>query len=123
MRKVVVVIVAVLVLTLLAAFLMSKPATIRVEPAVKAIGMNTPVPVVIDSPHGVRNLTAYVDQNGKRHKVFEQSQPSRWNTLFRGSELALTFAVQAGKQEAPALEDVKGTLVMEATRNDLAARS
>ena len=123
MRKVVVAIVAVLVLTLLAAFLMSKPANIRVEPAVTAIGMNTPVPVVIDSPHGVRSLIAYVDQNGTRHKVFEQSQPSRWNSFFRGSEPARTVTVQAGKQQAPALQDGKGTLIVEAKANDFAART
>jgi hypothetical protein len=121
MRKLLGAFAGVIVILLLAQFVMSKRPAVQVDPGVSAIGMNTPVPVNVESPHGVRRLTAYLNQDGRRFKVFEQSQPSRRNSIFRGVEPARNFTVPVGKQQAPELQDGKATLVIEATANDMAA--
>lgn len=123
MRKLIAAVVGLVVLFFASAFLMSKSPTVQVEPAVKAIGMSTPVNVRLDSPHGVRQITAYVDQNGKRFKVFEENQPARRNSFFRDSEQARTVTIPVGKQVAGELQDGKATLIIEAKANDFAART
>lgn len=110
-----------LLVILIAAFAFSKGLSIHVEPAVSSIGMNTPVKVRVDSPHGVRRIAAYVNQNGKQHKVFEENQPSRRNSFFRSSEPARSWTIPVGKQQAPDLQDGKGTLIIEAKANDFGA--
>ena len=121
MRKLLGAFAGLILILLLAQFVMSKRPTVHVNPGVSAIGMNTPVQVKVESPHGVRQLTAYIDQDGRRFKVFEEKQPSRRNSLFRGSEPARNWTVPVGKQQAPELQDGKATLVIEATANDMSA--
>jgi hypothetical protein len=75
MRKLLAGIAGLVILLLACAFLFSKSPAIKVEPAVKAIGINTPVNVEVDSPHGVRQVAAYLDQNGKRFKVLKRTSP------------------------------------------------
>src|SRR4051812_1856091 len=60
-------------------FLLSFSTTpaVTVPASLKFVGQNTPVEVQVKAPHGVRNLTAFVEQNGQRFKVFEDSQPSK----------------------------------------------
>src|SRR5687768_16762323 len=123
MRKLLAALAGLVILFFASAFLLSKSPTIRVEPDVKAIGMSTPVNVRLDSPHGVRQVAAYLDQNGKRYKVFEENQPARRNSFFRGSEPARTVTIPVGKQYAAELQDGKATLVVEAKANDFAART
>ena len=122
MKKLLAVPLVLIILPLLAAFLMSKSPSIRVDQAVKTVGMATPFNVRVDSPHGVRQLTAYLDQNGKRYKVFEETQPTRRNP-FRGAEPPRQWTIPVGKQQASALQEGKATVVIEAKANDFAART
>jgi murein DD-endopeptidase MepM/ murein hydrolase activator NlpD len=122
MKKLLAVPLVLIILPLLAAFLMSKSPSIRVDQAVKTVGMATPFNVRVDSPHGVRQLTAYLDQNGKRYKVFEETQPTRRNP-FRGAEPPRQWTIAVGKQQASALQEGKATVVIEAKANDFAART
>ena len=123
MRKLLAALAGLVILFFASAFLFSKSPTLQVEPAVKAVGMNTPVNVRLDSPHGLRQIAAYLDQNGKRFKVFEENQPSRRNSFFRSSEPARTMTIPVGKQFAGELQDGKATLIVEAKANDFAART
>jgi murein DD-endopeptidase MepM/ murein hydrolase activator NlpD len=66
-------------------------------------------------------MAAYLDQNGKRFKVFEENQPARRNSFFRNSEPARTLTIPVGKQQASDLQDGKATLVIQAKANDFRA--
>jgi murein DD-endopeptidase MepM/ murein hydrolase activator NlpD len=121
MRKLLAALGALVLILLLAQFLTSKPPVIQVVPTIKSIGMNTPVPVKVESAHGVRQLTAFIEQDGRRFKVFEENHPSRRNSLFRSAEPARSWTIPVGKQQASELQDGKATLKIEATANDMAA--
>jgi murein DD-endopeptidase MepM/ murein hydrolase activator NlpD len=118
LKKLIAVLVGLIFLLFLAAFLASKAPAVKVDPAVKTIGMNTPVTVHINSPHGVRLLAASLEQNGTRYKVFEQTQPKRANSFFRDTEAPQTVTIPVGKQQAGSLQDGKATLIIEAQAND-----
>lgn len=100
----------------------SQGTALKVEP-VKAIGMATPVKVHVANTHGVRRLAAYVEQDGARHPLYEQTQPARRLFFWRGSEAPKDVTFEAGKAKAPALKDGKARLVIEAVSNDLRART
>lgn len=114
---------ALIVVIIVACIVMSKSAAIQVEPALKTIGVDTPVKIRVDSPHGLRDITVTVAQNGKRHQVFYQTNPTRRNPFFREAEAAKEFTVPVGKQKAPELQAGKATVTIEAQVNDFAART
>ncbi len=91
-------------------------------PAVTALGQATPITLRISDPHGVRRLAAYVEQNGMRYAVWEQSQPAR---RFRWSRHVpdATVSFTAGAKSTPQLKDGKAELIIEATSNDFRART
>lgn len=122
MRKLLPAALLVVLAPVLIALLMSKSPSVQVDPALKTIGMATPVKVRVDSPHGVRQITAYLQQNGTRYKVFEETQPTQRNP-FRGGEPAREWTIPVGKQQASALQDGKATVVIEAKANDFAAKT
>ena len=121
MRKILAAIVALMFIFLLAGFIFSKSAKIQVEPEVKAIGMSTPIKVRVTSPHGVRNLAAFVEQNGQKYQVFGEAKPKRSNPFFRSDEPAREWNLSIGKQQASALKDGKAKLIIEAIANDFGA--
>ncbi len=84
---------------------------------VKSIGVSTPVTLAIANPHGVRRISAYVEQNGARYPVFEQSAPARrlfWNR----HQAPLKVSFEAGKNKAPNLKEGPARLVVETVSND-----
>ncbi len=76
MKKIAVLLVGLLVVALSILLFISSRSTLKFEPAVRFIGANTPVKVQIANPHGVRRITAVLEQDGKRYPIFEQTQPS-----------------------------------------------
>jgi murein DD-endopeptidase MepM/ murein hydrolase activator NlpD len=120
MRKILAAVVALLFVIFLSAYFFSRSAALQVEPDVQMIGMSTPVKVRITSPHGVRHVAAFLEQNGQKYQVFEESKPKRVNPFFRGHEPTREYAFVAGRQQASALKDGKAKLIIEATANDFA---
>ena len=112
MRKVIlgVIVLAVLVS---AAFFLARSATpiIELPASVQSLGQATPITVHVTDPHGIRNLTASVEQNGTQYKVFEASQPS--------SLPDTTADFTAGVKTTPQLQAGKAKLILEAVSNDL----
>jgi hypothetical protein len=107
------VIAAIAVLALLGAgfwFVRPLPTELTLDP-VKALGTETPVRVRAGNPRGVKRLAAYVEQDGRRHQVFEAQNPPR----------ELTFP--AGKRQAAALHDGKATLIVQAQAAGLLGRT
>ena len=112
MRKVTlgVIVLAVLVS---AAFFLARSATpiIELPASVQSLGQATPITVHVTDPHGIRNLTASVEQNGTQYKVFEASQPS--------SLPDTTADFTAGVKTTPQLQAGRAKLILEAVSNDL----
>ena len=122
MRKVLVAVLLIVVILIVAAFSASSSPSVAVEPVVKVVGLETPAHVRVVSKHNVRRLTAFLEQNGKRFRVFEQNEPTRRNP-FRGSEPPRDFQFSVGKKQAQEIQDGKATLIVEAEANDLLAKT
>ncbi len=116
-----------LVVVLLAAagaaslYMMGSQTALAVNPAPAAIGASTPVSVQVTNPHGVRSLTAYLEQNGARYVVFEETAPAK-RFLWARNVPARTVKFDIGKSKAPQLGEGKARLVVEAVSNDFRAR-
>jgi hypothetical protein len=76
-RKLIVVVIALVVLLL--GFLLARSATPIVEfpPAVTSLGQATPINVHVLDPRGIRRLEVFVEQNSVRYQVFAMAQPSK----------------------------------------------
>jgi murein DD-endopeptidase MepM/ murein hydrolase activator NlpD len=98
----------------------SSGTTLSVTPAVKTIGLSTPVTVHLTNAHGVRQVDAYLEQNGARYPVYAESHPST-RILWSRREPSRSVTFEAGKSRAPNLKDGKARLVIEAVSNDLRA--
>ncbi len=101
-------------------YVMSVTPAVVLTSSPSVIGQSTPIAVRVSAPHGVRRLSAVIEQNGTRFPVAGQSQPSRrilWKRHM--SETAWEFA--AGTKTVPQLKDGKARLIVSATSNDLRA--
>ena len=121
MKKFLLVVALLVVGTPLLLLLFSASTKLSVEEPVKVIGMDTPVVVQAANPHGVRQITAELEQNGQRYRVFEKVQPTHRVFFFGKNEPPRTFTFSAGRKEAPALKDGKARLIVEAKGNDFRA--
>lgn len=112
MRKVIVIVIALVVLVPIA-FVIARSATpiIDLPLSVTSLGQATPITVDIRDPHGVRRLAAFVEQNGVRYQVFDLAQPSNLTDT--------TANFTAGVKTTPQLQEGKAKLILEATSNDL----
>src|SRR4051794_20725875 len=108
---------------LVATYALSATPQVKLESPIKAVGTATPVKVQVDSPHGVRKLSAWLEQSGKRYTVFETTQPTRRLSFFRTAEAPREFSFTAGKQQAPDLKEGPARFIAEAVANDFAART
>lgn len=114
--KAIIGLVIVAVVGMIALFAMSGHSTLALAP-VTSIGTATPVSVQVTNPHGVRRVSAYVEQNGASYPLWEQSGPATRFFWSRGAKpRSLTF--DAGKDKAPNLKEGKARLVVEAVSND-----
>jgi murein DD-endopeptidase MepM/ murein hydrolase activator NlpD len=101
-----------------ALFLTSGHTTLAWNAPVNSIGLSTPVSVKLTNPHGVRQVKAYVEQDGARHPLLEVSADAT-RFLWKRSEPARIVNFEAGKNKAPNLKEGKARLVVEAVSNDM----
>ncbi len=111
MRKVIVLIVAIIVV-LPVALVLARSATpvVDLPTNVSSIGLATPISIHVHDPRGIRKAAAFVEQNGTQYRVWEAAQASRladntWNFV-------------AGVNSTPQLKEGKAKLIVEATSND-----
>lgn len=123
LKGVIAVVVLFLVFFVGANWFLSATPTVSIDPSVKALGMESPIRVKVDSPHGVRRIIAWVEQGGKRHQVFETTTESRRMSLFRDKEAPKNVSFPAGKKNAAELTDGPAKLIVETVANDFAGRS
>jgi murein DD-endopeptidase MepM/ murein hydrolase activator NlpD len=111
-----------LVLVILAApvtlFFLSHSTGIEVTPPVKAIAQATPVHVVLTNPHGVRNIKAIVEQDGKSYTIAGPQEPAHRIRFFKNAPPA-NVTINVGTGNAQGLKDGKAKLTIEAQSNDL----
>ena len=76
-RKLIGVVIALVVLLLVFFVARSAIPVVELPPTVVSLGQATPITVHVRDPRGIRNLQAFVEQNGARYQVFEMAQPSK----------------------------------------------
>ncbi|HWB95808.1 MAG TPA: M23 family metallopeptidase [Bryobacteraceae bacterium] len=119
MRKLFAVILAVPVVILIVLWMLSSNSVLSVNPPVTAIGVTTPVKVHVSNPHGVRRITAFVEQGDARYQMAEETNPSSRIGFWRHHVLPRDYQFTVGKSKAAALHDGKARLIIEAQSNDL----
>ena len=101
----------IVVVPVVVAVLRSKTPEIAVPATVSVLGYATPVSVQVHDPRGIRNVSAFIEQNGARYPVWENTQPTK------SADINLSFI--AGVKSTPQLKDGAAKLIVEATSNDL----
>ncbi|PYT23964.1 MAG: M23 family peptidase, partial [Acidobacteria bacterium] len=122
--KILLVIILLAVITVPASLLMLSNGTgLKLDPPVTTIGTLTPIQVQIENPHGVRHITAIIEQNGSRYTVFDSQEMPHRLLFWRRHAPPRVRKFQVGKQQTPALADGKARLIIEAQSNDLRGRT
>jgi hypothetical protein len=116
--KAIIIVVSLLIIGTISLFVMSGHTAVSINPPVKTIGVSTPVTVQAANPHGVRHITAYLEQGGQRFPLLDQSSPST-RFMWHRHEPAKTYTFEAGKTKAPNLKEGKARIVVETTSNDM----
>jgi murein DD-endopeptidase MepM/ murein hydrolase activator NlpD len=111
----------ILLLILVFLFVRSAPLTLSFQPEPTGIGIDTPLTLLADSPHGIRSATATIEQNGQTFTQQFVSNPG--NRLFFWRQAAQTaplrLATRVGRKQFAALKAGRATLILSATANDL----
>ena len=123
MRTLAVVILLLVIAVPVTLLLLSSGTSLKLDPPVTVIGTLTPVQVRVENPHGIRRLTAIIEQNGTRYTVIDLKEPANRVTFWRKHKGLEIRRFQAGKQQAPALRDGKARLIVEAESNDFRGRT
>jgi murein DD-endopeptidase MepM/ murein hydrolase activator NlpD len=120
--KIIIGVVIVAVVAIASLLMLSSSPAVKIDPPVKMVGVTTPVGVQIASSHGVRRVTAYLDQGGTRFPLLEQTSPSH-RLFWRRNQPDQKFTFEAGKNKAPNLKEGDAHLVVEAVADDFRGSS
>ncbi len=107
---------------LVAVFVISSNTALVITPEVKIVGVSTPVAVQISNPHGVRKVSAYIEQGGAQMPLLEQSTPAH-RLFVRRNQAARTVTFDAGKNKAVNLTEGDARIVVEAVSDDFRGRT
>ncbi len=117
-----VVLVLVIVIVPLSLFVFSSETVLKVDPAPKAIGFQTPLHIHAENPHGIRTITVAVEQDGKSSETRVAQAPSQH--IFPERHVApIEVTANLGKQTDPALHDGKAKITVTAVSNDFRGKS
>ncbi len=119
MKKALFVLVALVVAVPVLLLVLSSDTALNVDRGIRVLGVETPVEVKAENPHGIRRITAEIEQNGKTFKVYEATKPAHRLFFLWKSEPPQTVKFAAGTKNAQGLRDGKATLLIEAVGNDL----
>ncbi len=87
-----------------------KHVDLKLAKAVPAIGTDTPVTVEANDPHGVKSVSASIEQNGQTQTVYEDKTKSK--------QTSRTYSFSAGKKQAAFLKEGTARLIIKASSND-----
>jgi len=116
-----VLIVLVLIIGGVALFAMSTHSVLAFDHAPASIGTATPVNLRITNPHGIRSLTARIEQDGAGTVIHQVTRPATRFGFWRTKAQPETITFIAGKDRAPSLKEGKARLIVEVQSNDLHA--
>ena len=122
MRTFVAILFFLFVLPLAILWSMSSSPVVTIPDSLTALGQTTPVTVHVADPHGVREVSVSVEQNGAEYKVADVKQPARrfrWERNAAAGEWHFT----AGAKAIPQLKDGKARLIVVAVSNDFRAKT
>ncbi|HME09301.1 MAG TPA: M23 family metallopeptidase [Bryobacteraceae bacterium] len=123
MRNIILIVVAaVIVLPILLLLILSSKPALDLDPALKALGPATPVKVHASDAHGIRELTAFLEENGQRIPLFEVKQPAH-RVFFFAHEKPADVSFTPDSKHASQMKDGKGVLAIEAVSNDFRGAS
>ena len=117
--KALIAIVVLVVIGVASLFFMSSHSTLTLAPEVKVVGASTPVWAKIANPHGVRRISAYIEQGGARTTLTEVKTPAH-RIFVRRNQPVQTITFDAGKNKAPNLKEGDARIIVEAVSDDLA---
>ncbi|HVW11757.1 MAG TPA: M23 family metallopeptidase [Bryobacteraceae bacterium] len=121
MKAILLILVVLLIGAPIALYVSSKPAAVTVDP-VKVIGVETPVHVQVNSPHGVRRVEVDVVQDGKSYTAAKEEKLAR-RFLYDRHASPVTMTASVGRKPIPALHDGKAQIVVTAVANDMGGAS
>jgi hypothetical protein len=98
-----------------ALYVLSGHSHLEFEHVPKAVGAATPISVQIANPHGVRKITARIEQNGANATLSEAENPANRLTFWRSHVPPSSFQFTTGKD----LKEGRARIVVEAQSNDL----
>src|ERR1035437_1208127 len=120
--KAIIAIVLLAVIGVIALFVMSSNTVLTIGPEVRIVGVNTPVTVKISNPHGVRYMSASIEQGGARFPLAELKTPAH-RVFWRRNQASQTMTFDAGKNKAPNLKEGDARIVVEAVSDDLSGNT
>jgi len=98
-------------------FFLSSDTALKIDPPVQVVGASTPVTVQTTGPHGVRRVSAFIEQGGAKMPLLDQSTPSH-HLFWRKNQPPQTVTFDAGRGKAPNLKEGDAKLVVEAVTDD-----
>src|SRR5207249_2741889 len=110
------------VLAIALLFTLSATPQIDLADSVTAIGQSTPILVQVKDSHGIRRITASVEQNGVRYTALDKTESAR-RILWQRTAAEASWNFKVGTQTVPQLKDGKARLVIEATSNDFRGKT
>ena len=120
--KAIIAVVLLVVIGVATLFFTSTNTTLTIAPEVKVVGATTPVSAKVANPHGVRRITAYIEQGGARTALTEVKTPAH-RFFVRRNQPAQTVTFDAGKNKAPNLKEGDARIVVETVSDDLAGHT
>ena len=122
MKVVFVVLLALLLAVPLVFFMMGSHSGLALDHPPSVIGAETAFHVTVRNPHGISQLTASLEQDGKTQSITAAAFKKHRLGVFR-HEAEQNYTVAVGKKNFPAIHDGAAKVTFTATSNDLRGRS
>lgn len=111
-----------IVLSIVGVFVLAQSPHLEVKTSPSVIGDQTSVSVHVTSPHGLRSLTATVEQDGKTGSAVVAQDKKHRLGLFK-SEPARDVTFDIGKKELASLHEGKAHVTFTAQANDMVGKT
>ncbi|MGA2877775.1 MAG: M23 family metallopeptidase [Bryobacteraceae bacterium] len=99
-------------------FFLSSHTKLAFDPQPHDIGVGTWVGVRVSNPHGTRDLTAWIEQNGMKTTLMQTKDPADRFKFWLAQVPDQDLHFMAGSKAAPSLKEGPARLVVEAQSND-----
>ncbi len=106
----------------LALLVLSTETVLKLDPAPKIIGFQTPLHIHVENSHGARWITVDVKQDGKSHEA-RVAQAKEQHMFPDRHVKPQDVTINLGKQSTPDLHDGKATVTVTAVSNDFRGKS